>query len=139
MIDSHHRMLRSFLFFGLSVLLPAPAFAQDGKWGLAAFSGNPTSIIIVGSTGGSLSGAYRITNDSEGDVRLCINKCPCEPFSTKPAKKQEQLKNLQLLRAHNSIDLFVNSCLSIEEFVGPSGSSKGTSGTYENLSYVSAP
>ena len=176
MIDSHHRVVRSLLLFGLAVLLPEVALAQTGQWKLK--EKDACSAIIIGPAGGALSGAYRISNDADTTVNLYLNKCTEEACSEKdeekgkccPAKDQiagkccppsrdkvanacadapfikcpyrvpdaKPPKNALVLLGHNTIDLFVNSCLKIEEIDEGSGRI-GTEGTYENLSHVSAP
>jgi hypothetical protein len=146
------RTLISFAFV-LTVLLPTQVLAQTGRWEVGAEGRGP--IVIVGSTGGSLSGAYRVTNMGPGNVGLCLNTCSGACSAAKPrpeaeadvrvkprvlpkAKAKPDIepanKDDMILRAGNSRDLFVTGCLRIQESAGV-----GASGTYENLSPVSAP
>jgi hypothetical protein len=151
------RELTSFAFV-LTVLLPTQVFAETGRWEVGAEDGGP--IVIVGSTGGPLSGAYRVTNMGPGNVGLCLNTCTgaCSAAKSRPeaevevkvkprvlpkAKAKPDIepanKDEMILRAGNSRDLFVTRCLRIQESVAVHGERKGASGTYENLSPVSAP
>lgn len=69
------------------------------------------------------------------DKVTCANqsivKCPYIPAKNPP-------KDVLVLRAHNSVDVFVSSCLKIEE-IDEDNDRAGTHGTYENLSHLSAP
>jgi hypothetical protein len=61
-----------------------------------------------------------------------LAKCPYRSPGAKPQK------NVLVLLPDNTIDLFVNSCLKIEE-IDDGASRAGSKGSYENLSHVSSP
>jgi len=130
-------MMRISLAFVL--LLPGTGYAETGRWRLE----DSNEIFIVGTTiGGSLSGAYRITNESDEQVRLCLNECKRCPTGTKE-KAGTKGNKIPILQAHSSVDLFVSSCLLLQRLdngiCGGQTSKTCPSGTYENLSPVSAP
>ncbi|MGA2892394.1 MAG: hypothetical protein ABSE22_05950 [Xanthobacteraceae bacterium] len=112
-------MKQSTVLLILALLTTAPLCAQTGQWSVD--EKDFPSILIVGTNGGPLSGAYRVTNTGEHKVKICLNACKSCP------------KKSETLGAKNSIDLFVSSCLRLEK------SDAATSGTYQNLSPVSAP
>jgi len=184
-------MTRSLLLLTFLMLAPMPGFAESGRWELTGQ--DSCSIVIIGPAGGSLGGAYRITNTGTNKVVLVLNKCAekCTPdkqekgkcwdqcsaeeSKDKADKKDEKDKKAKgdkkaktcppqpaappgicpdteaqkkavksgiMLPAGNSIDLFVGSCLMIEEVdseAAGGNQARGTTGTYENLSHVSAP
>jgi hypothetical protein len=138
-------MKRSLLIFALSLLMSTSSFAESGHWTLA--DGDACSIVIIGPAGGSLSGAYRIRNTGKARVALFLNKCTqrrkkaVPPAGSCPAD-ESALKGSVILPVGNTIDLFVNSCLEVDE-IGKDAKGqdigRGSEGTYENLSHVSAP